>query len=30
MAYWVHRHQFSPEAGKTRLTDGIEYGLPGW
>ncbi|MFP4101813.1 SRPBCC family protein [Coleofasciculus sp.] len=29
MAYWVHRHQFSPEAGKTRLTDRIEYGLPG-
>ncbi|MEQ8998687.1 MAG: SRPBCC family protein [Coleofasciculus sp. B1-GNL1-01] len=29
MAYWVHRHQFNPEAGKTRLTDRIEYGLPG-
>jgi len=29
MAYWVHRHQFSPEVGKTRLTDRIEYGLPG-
>lgn len=29
MAYWVHRHQFSPEAGKTRLTDRIEYGLLG-
>lgn len=29
MAYWIHRHQFNPEPGKTRLTDTIEYGLPG-
>lgn len=26
---WVHRHQFSQEDGKTRLTDAIAYRLPG-
>jgi ligand-binding SRPBCC domain-containing protein len=29
MASWVHRHQFSEENGKTRLTDAIAYSLPG-
>ncbi|MEQ8755650.1 MAG: hypothetical protein RID09_19325 [Coleofasciculus sp. G1-WW12-02] len=29
MAYWVHRHQFTQESGKTRLTDTIKYGLLG-
>ncbi len=27
--YWVHRHQFIPEDQKTRLTDSIEFALPG-
>lgn len=29
MASWVHRHQFTEENGKTRLTDAIAYSLPG-
>ena len=29
MEYWVHRHQFSPENNQTRLTDSIEYIIPG-
>jgi len=29
MEYWVHRHQFVPENGKTRLIDSIEYAIPG-
>lgn len=29
MTSWVHRHQFIPENGKTRLTDAIAYSLPG-
>lgn len=29
MKSWVHRHQFSSEAGQTRLTDAIAYELPG-
>ena len=27
--YWIHRHQFAQEGGKTRLTDSIEFALPG-
>ncbi|RAM53096.1 MAG: cyclase [Hapalosiphonaceae cyanobacterium JJU2] len=27
--YWVHRHRFEPENGKTRLTDEIFFALPG-
>jgi ligand-binding SRPBCC domain-containing protein len=27
--YWRHRHEFAPENGGTRLTDSIEFGLPG-
>ncbi len=26
---WVHRHQFTPENGQTRLTDSIDFELPG-
>ena len=26
---WVHRHEFTPENGKTRLSDIISYILPG-
>ncbi|MFM7365019.1 MAG: SRPBCC family protein [Cuspidothrix sp.] len=26
---WIHRHEFTEEAGKTRLTDNITYALPG-
>jgi ligand-binding SRPBCC domain-containing protein len=26
---WVHRHEFQNESGKTRLTDSIEFHLPG-
>jgi ligand-binding SRPBCC domain-containing protein len=29
MVSWVHRHQFVAEKGKTRLTDSIDYELPG-
>ncbi|MDY6936205.1 MAG: SRPBCC family protein [Cyanobacteriota bacterium] len=29
MESWTHRHQFSAEAGKTRLTDAIAFSLPG-
>jgi ligand-binding SRPBCC domain-containing protein len=27
--HWVHCHQFAAEDGKTRLTDEIEFALPG-
>lgn len=29
MESWVHRHLFTQENGKTRLTDRIDYELPG-
>ena len=29
MKSWVHRHQFIPEEGKTKLVDSIEYEIPG-
>jgi ligand-binding SRPBCC domain-containing protein len=29
MAKWVHRHEFAAEGSKTRLTDRVEYELPG-
>lgn len=29
MKSWLHRHQFTPENGKTRLTDEINYEIPG-
>lgn len=29
MQTWIHSHQFVPENGQTRLTDSIEYELPG-
>ncbi|MEA5508503.1 SRPBCC family protein [Crocosphaera sp. UHCC 0190] len=29
MKSWVHRHQFTDENGKTRLTDEIQYEIPG-
>ena len=29
MKSWLHRHQFMPENGQTRLTDSIDYELPG-
>ena len=29
MDSWVHRHEFKPENGKTRLTDAIAYEIPG-
>lgn len=29
MEFWKHRHQFAQINGKTRLTDTIEYKLPG-
>lgn len=29
MDSWVHRHEFTPERGQTRLTDYIEYRIPG-
>ncbi len=28
-AKWVHRHEFENVGGKTRLTDSVEYQLPG-
>jgi ligand-binding SRPBCC domain-containing protein len=28
-AKWVHRHEFEDTDGKTRLTDRVEYQLPG-
>jgi ligand-binding SRPBCC domain-containing protein len=28
-AKWVHRHEFEDVGGKTRLTDRVEYRLPG-
>ncbi|MHC5612928.1 MAG: SRPBCC family protein [Nostoc sp.] len=27
--FWVHRHEFEPEDGKTRLTDVISFSMPG-
>lgn len=27
--YWVHRHEFTPEEGQTRLTDAISFSMPG-
>ena len=29
MESWVHRHEFTPENGMTRLTDTISYEIPG-
>jgi ligand-binding SRPBCC domain-containing protein len=29
MQSWVHRHQFTAENGQTRLTDSIDYEIPG-
>ena len=29
MESWVHRHEFSSEGSKTRLTDAIAYEIPG-
>jgi len=29
MASWTHRHQFTEENGKTRLTDAIAFSIPG-
>ena len=29
MKSWLHRHVFTAENGKTRLTDSIEYAIPG-
>lgn len=26
---WIHRHEFTPENDKTRLTDAISFSLPG-
>ena len=28
-ARWIHRHEFEDAGGKTRLTDRVEYQLPG-
>jgi ligand-binding SRPBCC domain-containing protein len=28
-ARWIHRHEFEDMGGRTRLTDRIEFGLPG-
>ncbi len=27
--FWVHRHEFESEDGKTRLTDAISFSMPG-
>ncbi len=29
MQYWIHRHQFITEDQQTRLTDSIDYEIPG-
>ena len=29
MARWTHRHEFTSENGKTRLTDAIAFSIPG-
>lgn len=29
MESWTHRHQFTPENGQTKLTDTIDFSLPG-
>lgn len=29
MQFWIHRHQFSSENNQTRLTDSINYEIPG-
>ncbi|WP_404789005.1 SRPBCC family protein [Altericista sp. CCNU0014] len=29
MAFWQHRHQFEAQGDRTRLTDAIDYALPG-
>jgi len=29
MESWTHRHEFTPEGDRTRLTDAIAYGIPG-
>lgn len=29
MKSWVHRHEFSPQGGKTKLIDQISYEIPG-
>lgn len=29
MESWVHRHEFTPENGQTRLTDAIAFEIPG-
>ncbi len=29
MVSWIHRHEFVPENGKTKLTDAIAFELPG-
>lgn len=29
MRSWLHRHQFTPENGQTRLIDAIDYEIPG-
>ncbi|MDB9320920.1 SRPBCC family protein [Nodularia spumigena CS-591/04] len=26
---WVHRHEFAPENGKTKLTDAVSFSMPG-
>ncbi|MEH2015273.1 SRPBCC family protein [Nostoc sp.] len=26
---WIHRHEFEPENGKTKLTDAISFSMPG-
>lgn len=29
MEHWIHRHRFNQEKGQTRLTDEIQYAIPG-